>query len=43
MLEPTERLTHKEATFLAKNVESIDMSNIDVPVDFQSAIYNRLE
>ncbi|NDO78819.1 hypothetical protein GKZ75_11450 [Kocuria indica] len=43
LLEPTERLTREEAAFLAKDVGAIDVFNVDVPVDFQMVIADRLE
>ena len=43
LLEPTERLTREEAAFLAKDVGAIDVFDVDVPVDFQMVIADRLE
>jgi len=43
MLEPADRLTREEAAFLAKDVEFLDITQVDVPVDFQSVIADRLE
>jgi hypothetical protein len=43
LLEPSERLTREEAAFLAKDVDFVDLSHVDVPLDFQSVIADRLE
>ena len=43
LLEPTERLTREEAAFLAKDVRAINVFDVDVPVDFQMVIADRLE
>lgn len=43
LLGPTEQLTRDEAAFLAKDIEVVDLSRVDVPVDFQSVIADRLE
>ncbi len=37
-----ERLTGDEAAFLAKNVATLDLSRVDIPVDFQTVIADRL-
>ncbi len=42
-MEPTERLTRDEAAFLAKDIEFVDLRRVDVPVDFQSVITDRLQ
>jgi len=43
LLAPNERLTRDEAAFLAKDIETVDLSRVDVPVDFQSVIADRLQ
>lgn len=43
LLEPSERLAREEAAFLAKDVGAIDVFDVDVPVDFQMVIADRLE
>lgn len=42
LLGPTEQLTRDEAAFLAKDIERVDVSRVDVPVDFQAVIADRL-
>jgi hypothetical protein len=43
LLESADRLTHEEAVFLAKDLGTLDLAHVDVPVDFQSVIADRLE
>lgn len=42
LLGPNDALTRDEAEFLAKDIESVDLSRVDVPIDFQSVIADRL-
>lgn len=43
LLEDTERVSSEEAVFLAKDVAHLDLAAVQVPVDFQSVIADRLE
>lgn len=43
LLGTSEQLTRDEAVFLAKDIELVDLSRVDVPVDFQSVIADRLQ
>jgi len=42
-LESQNRLTPEEAAFLAKDFSSLDLASIDVSIDFQSVIADRLQ
>lgn len=43
LLGSSEQLSPDEAAFLAKDIESVDLARVDVPVDFQSVIADRLQ
>lgn len=43
LIGPDDRLTRDEAAFLAKDMERVDLSRVDVPIDFQSVIADRLQ
>lgn len=43
LLGSSEQLSPDEAAFLAKDIESLELARVDVPVDFQSVIADRLQ